>query len=338
MLVDLSSSAEQVVTGSFEVGITFSQPVTGFRRREIQVTNGIASGLVGSGSGYRVTITPAARGAVVVQIPGGVARDDARDPNQASEWLVRTFVSDTSWGGKGFNTWDRAEVARAYRQEFERQEPDPGFTGSVANCDAGTTSQTFRNSAVQRVNWYRQMAGLDTLTERAEYSTAAQEAALMMAAADRLSHYPSSDWPCYTVTGATVAGSSNIGRHSTGVQAIDSYMGDAGSNNRKVGHRRWILYPQLRKIGTDIPHIPFGQTGANALYVLDDNLWGTRPDVREARGLVAWAPPGYVPAETVWGRWSFSLLDADFHGNSHGHGPAWLCPDSSHRADQRQRS
>ena len=311
--VEVGSLTEQVVTGSFEVGITFSRSVTGFRRRDIQVTNGTASGLVGSGSGYRVMVTPRAQGAVVVQVPGGVAHDDAGDPNQASEWLVRTFVSDTSWGGKGFNTWDRAEVVQVYEDEFERQEPEPRFTGDVDSCDAGSTSQAYRDSVVQRVNWYRMMAGLDTVTERASYTATVQEAALMMAAADRLSHNPSGDWPCYTVNGATGAGASNIGRHNTGVEAIDSYMGDGGGNNREVGHRRWILYPQLRKIGIgNVPHVPFGQTGANALYVIDDNVWGPRPDVREQRGLVAWPPPGYVPAETVWGRWSFSLPDADF--------------------------
>ena len=311
--VEVGSQAEQVVTGSFEVGITFSRSVTGFRRRDIQVTNGTASGLVGSGSGYRVMVTPRAQGAVVVQVPGGVAHDDAGDPNQASEWLVRTFVSDTSWGGKGFNTWDRAEVVQVYEDEFERQEPEPRFTGDVDSCDAGSTSQAYRVSVVQRVNWYRMMAGLDTVTERASYTATVQETALMMAAADRLSHNPSGDWPCYTVNGDTGAGASNIGRHNTGVEAIDSYMGDGGGNNREVGHRRWILYPQLRKIGIgNVPHVPFGQTGANALYVKDDNVWGPRPDVREQRGLVAWPPPGYVPAETVWGRWSFSLPDADF--------------------------
>ncbi len=311
--VELGSLTEQVVTGSFEVGITFSGSVTDFRTLDIEVTNGTASGFVGSGSGYRVTVSPRAQGAVVVQVPAGVAHDNTGDPNLASEWLVRTFVSDTSWGGEGFNTWDRAGVVQAYEDEFGRQEQEPKFTGDVDSCDAGTTSQAYRDSVVQRVNWYRQMAGLETVSEQARYSTGAQQAALMMAAADRLSHDPSSDWPCYTANGATAAGASNIGRHSTGVGAIGAYMGDGGGNNKKVGHRRWILYPQLRKIGIgNVPHVLFGQTGANALYVIDDNVGGTRPDVREQRGLVAWPPPGYVPAETVWGRWSFSLPDADF--------------------------
>ena len=31
------------------------------------------------------------------------------------------------------------------------------------------------------------------------------------------------------------------------------------------------------------------------------------PQLREERGFVAWPSPGYVPAQAVWGRWSFSL-------------------------------
>ena len=32
--------------------------------------------------------------------------------------------------------------------------------------------------------------------------------------------------------------------------------------------------------------------------------------MREDRGFVAWPPSGYVPPDTVWGRWSFSLASA----------------------------
>ena len=51
---------------------------------------------------------------------------------------------------------------------------------------------------------------------------------------------------------------------------------------------------------------------ANALEVISGDRLSQRPDVREERGFVAWPPPVYVPAQTVWGRWSFSLADADF--------------------------
>ena len=307
--VILASEEPRSVTGPFQAMISFSRSVTGFGVGDVRVVNGRASGLAGSGSDYEITVIPAAEGTVVVRIPEGVARDASGTANQESGLLVRTLRSDGSRGGTGFDTWVRDAVVAAYRAEFEREQPDHEFTGNIAECDAGTTSQPFRDSVVQRVNWYRQMAGLKTVAERAEYSDAAQHAALMMSAQGSLSHYPDTDWACYTETGALGARSSNLGRGSVGVAGVDRYMRDTGSNNLSVGHRRWILYPQLLQIGTGNVPGTSSQPGANALYVVDDRHQG---GVREQRGFVAWPPAGYVPAETVWGRWSFQLPDADF--------------------------
>ena len=85
---------------------------------------------------------------MVVRIPEGAARDTAGSPSQASGLLVRTFGSGGYRDGPGFDVWDRDAVVSAYRAEFEREQPDPAFTGNVADCDAGTTSQPFRDSVV----------------------------------------------------------------------------------------------------------------------------------------------------------------------------------------------
>ena len=61
-----------------------------------------------------------------------------------------------------------------------------------------------------------------------------------------------------------------------------------------------------------MPADPSGHNNSNALHVFDDYTFSTRPEVREERDFVAWPPSGYVPAQTVWGRWSFSLLHANF--------------------------
>ncbi|MEO0493682.1 MAG: S-layer homology domain-containing protein [Actinomycetota bacterium] len=217
-------------------------------------------------------------------------------------------AQDDPW----IDTWDRDAVLAAWETEFGRTEPAMGFTGDVGSCVAGTTSQAFRDSVLQRVNWYRRMAGLDTVVENAEFSSANQQAATMMAAAGELSHAPGGGWACHTSAGATAAGKSNLALGLAGVDAIDAYMQDFGASNTKVGHRRTILYPQVQEMGTgDVPFGP-GNWSSNTLHVFDANLWNQRPDVREDRDFVAWPPSGYVPAETVWGRWSFSLARADF--------------------------
>ena len=82
-------------------------------------------------------------------------------------------------------------------------------------------------------------------------------------------------------------------------------MADFGDSNLEVGHRRTILYPQTKLVGTgDVPGSG-GFLPANTLQVFDSEVWSARPEVREERGFVAWPPSGYVPAETVWTRWSF---------------------------------
>ena len=91
--------------------------------------------------------------------------------------------------------------------------------------------------------------------------------------------------------------------------AIDGYIEDPGNLNYYVPHRRWLLYPNTRVMGTgDVPPVE-GYLGANALLV-----WGPRsqqrPQTRD--GFVAWPPPGYVPYTVVFPRWSFSYPDADF--------------------------
>lgn len=214
------------------------------------------------------------------------------------------------------DTWDRDAVLAAWENEFGRAEPAMGFTGNVDGCVAGTTSQSYRDSVFQRVNWYRRMAGLDTVAENAAYSAANQQAALMMAGQGSLSHSPGTGWACYSADGAAAAGKSNLALGIAGLDAIDAYMQDYGASNTKVGHRRTILYPQVQEMGTG--DVPFGASNwaSNTLHVFDNNLWNQRPDVREDRDFVAWPPSGYVPAETVWGRWSFSLARADFSAAS----------------------
>ena len=304
----ITSTHPDPVVGSFEVEIRFSQPVTDFTQGDLDVVNGTVTDMAGSGSSYRATIRPAADGTIVVRIAEStVGQPDAG--NLGSGLFTRTHASDGTAGGPGIDTWSRAAVIEAYAAEFQRTEPDPGYTGNTSECVAGETSQEYRDSVVRRVNWYRQMAGLPAVAEREQYSQAAQQTALMMSAEGALSHHPDQNWACYTARGAATAALSNLGLGSAGVSGIDGYMQDSGLHNISVGHRRWILYPQLREVGTG--NIPAGRR-ANALHVQDDHTRSTRPDVREERGFVAWPPSGYIPARTLWGRWSFTLPNADF--------------------------
>jgi len=186
-----------------------------------------------------------------------------------------------------------------------------GWTGNHDGCNAGDTSPHFRESILRRVNYFRAMAGVPAdVTLSPEYNRAAQEAALMMSVNDRLSHTPGEDWVCYTVGGAEAAGRSNLFLSTYNANPIDGYIKDPGGANYVVGHRRWLLYPQTKMMGTgDVP--PTAEFPAtNALWVYDDHIFGARPATRD--NFVAWPPPGYVPYPVVYARWSFSYPEADF--------------------------
>ncbi len=204
----------------------------------------------------------------------------------------------------------RAASASFYFSYYTAQ-PDIGWTGSQASCDAGTTSAAFKAAVIDRIAFYRAMAGVPSSIGLSATSSAAdQQAALMFSRNNQLSHFPSSSWACYTATGADAAKNSNIALGAYGVAAIDAYMRDAGGNNTAAGHRRWVLYPQTQSFGTgDVPSVG-SYSSANALWAWDANISGPRPATRD--GFVAWPPAGYVPYQIVFPRWSFSWPGANF--------------------------
>jgi hypothetical protein len=128
-----------------------------------------------------------------------------------------------------------------------------------------------------------------------------------MNASGQLSHEPDSSFACMTQWSYEGASRSNLHFGVRGPEAIDGYIEDEGSGNEEVGHRRWILLPELTEVGT-------GDTNrTNALLVVggkNNNGANTRE-----RGLVMWPPRGFVPKSTIHRRWSVSAENA-FNGGA----------------------
>ena len=329
--VDIDSSSATVVQGDFPVTFKFSEPVTGFELEDIQVVNGTASGFeeFDGGEDYSATIEPAADGTVVLRVPTLAAyATTGGAPNLSSSPFVRTRAEGSSVALVGIDTWNRSGVLTAYRAEFSRREPAMGWTGDVGTCDAGTTDQDFRDSVVQRVNWYRRMAGVPTVAEDPQLSSNAQAKALMLVAEQYVSHYFTDNAPddgepfeCYTPIGFT---GENIGIHVAGAEVVNSYIRERGERNKPVGHRAHLLNPYVDRIGTGDIYAPDVErregrghfTTVNVMHV-DTNI-AMDVTVREVRGFEAWPAPGYAPADTVWGRWSFSMRYVASHTNDNG--------------------
>ena len=90
----IESGATHPTKDPFTVTITFSESVTDLMANEITVTNGTGSSFSGSGSTYRLRVTPAAdfEGNVEVTVPAGVAKDGSENTNAAAS---ATFPVDT---------------------------------------------------------------------------------------------------------------------------------------------------------------------------------------------------------------------------------------------------
>lgn len=221
-----------------------------------------------------------------------------------------------SAAGLTVDTRDRAAVVRLYEAVYEASKGvSLSWNGSVPDCFAGDTSRAYKDATVLRVNYYRAMAGLmGNIVLDEAWSQKCQQAALVMSAQGQLSHTPTADWACFTAEAAEAAGHANLSLGSTGPEAVDAYVDDPGDANSVVGHRRWILYPALQRVGSgSIPasgDADFSFPPTDVLWVLDSGL--TRPPGPE---FVAWPPPGYVPAPVLphgSGRWSFSIPGANF--------------------------
>ena len=176
------------------------------------------------------------------------------------------------------------------------------WSGDEPACNPGVVPEDVKTKILRRLSYFRLAVGLNNeITDNKDKSEKAQQAALMMHANNTLDHFPPNTWKCYSEAGKEGAGNSLL-TTATKAEAIDSYMRDAGSDNGPVGHRRWLLWPELQEIG-------LGNTdGANAIWVLNGggaSLTGT-PEY------IAWPPKGFVPKQLVYPRWSFSLKDADF--------------------------
>jgi uncharacterized protein YkwD len=186
------------------------------------------------------------------------------------------------------------------------------WTGNVASCDAGTTSDEYNAAILQRINYFRSMSGVDAnIKFNDDMNRKARAAALMMSANQALSHHPPDFWDCYSADGDEAAGQSNLGLGTHGYEAITLLMKDPGSNNSSVGHRRWIYFPQTKIMGTgDIVPSSFSPAFAHASIVQDENVFAARPSTRD--GFVSWPPPGFVPYQLVFPRWSLSYANADF--------------------------
>ena len=200
---------------------------------------------------------------------------------------------------------DREQMVEDYQQYIMGTQvtaADLAWTGDAANCSAGEVSAMSIENSMQRINYFRRLAGVSSaLQYDSSLEAMCQEAALMMHSENRLSHDPENSWSCYTEDGKKAASKSNLALGTHSVNALTLYMRDPGVNNFAVGHRRWILFSRGKDIG-------LGSTSrAHVMYVIHN-----RQDPPDDLQYITYPSEGYFPAPLVPDRWSFGLPRAKF--------------------------
>ena len=165
------------------------------------------------------------------------------------------------------------------------------WTAGPNTCDPGTLSTAGIADAVAFINVYRFLCGLSPLADDPGLNEDAQYCAILQDAMGHLDHHPDPSEPCYTSTGGSAAGASNLALGtSTPASAIDLFIDDSGVSS--LGHRRWVLNPSYGPAGV-------GFAGnATCLYVFS---WSNSSQV----DFVAWPNQGFTPRSVVPGTWSF---------------------------------
>lgn len=245
-----------------------------------------------------------------VNSPIGLCVASELDDESVQPDSTTRFPVDGSFGAIDLS---KRDLSRGFYQSvfLASENLSVGWVGDVANCDAGTISQDYMDATLVRVNYFRAMAGVPSdVSLSSEGNLRAQEGALMLSANDELNHYPPLAWLCYTNDGAEALGSGSLSGGTNGPDSVYSAFRDNGSNNSSVGHRYSTLLPTTTQMGTgDIPEVGEHRARHVSHWVDRDHSapWGA---VRDE--FIAWPPPGYVPYQIVFPRWSLFYQGADF--------------------------
>ena len=190
-----------------------------------------------------------------------------------------------------------SRLTEIYSAEFPLLDVWPNTS---APYSLGQVSLQHRQKALESVNLMRMIAGLSDVYLYNGYSELAQYGAVVLAANDELTHYPSQpagmDDDFYN-KGRTATSQSNIayGWMSYGYYDMTmftlGYMDDSEANNvPTVGHRRWILNPEMKYTGFGYA-INGGNSAYSAMYAFNQD--GVTPSY----DFISWPASGNFPTE-----------------------------------------
>ena len=215
---------------------------------------------------------------------------------------------------------------------------------TISPYSAGEVKKEILQGGIYAINLMRFIAGFpDDVELSAEYIDLTQHGAILLSAINQLTHNPSkpadmSDM--FYQKGKTGASSSNISTVNLPSVTIFRYMDDSDpSNIDRVGHRRWILNPPMKKTGFGV-----GTNRYGLMYAFDTSRGNVDYEY------VTWPSQGVFPTELANNNlaWSISVNAQKYgkpdmnqikvtlkHINS---GKVWTFSNSTPRSTARQNA
>lgn len=195
--------------------------------------------------------------------------------NRAIQWHekeARVLPGRTLKNHPNLAAFEHAEKIRTYaKSHLSLKEVQPVRLKALTNPPYryGDTTNEARRQALQMTNYLRLVAHLPTNVKMTNaYNESAQAGAGIMAILDgNLTHYPAKPFsmaePLYQV-GREGASTSNlgVGYYNIASSIAHGYMVDSDKKNRQtVGHRLWVLNPNLQYVGfgyaESATHVPY---------------------------------------------------------------------------------
>ncbi|MFC2131808.1 CAP domain-containing protein [Bacteroidota bacterium] len=124
----------------------------------------------------------------------------------------------------------------------------------VSDCYEGTLANAEKMKALDRLNYFRRLHGIDEVSYNPDMDDDVQKSALIAVANETLNHFPPTSDKCYSTDGDTACQRSNLHLSwYSGLQqvwssaaSIDGWIHERYSSS--IGHRRWFLSPFLKTV------------------------------------------------------------------------------------------
>jgi len=208
----------------------------------------------------------------------------------------------------------RSELRDSYRQIAQRRShasPYQETPDTKGFSTAGRLTDAALSEALDYLNFIRNLAGLESVSLSPLYTFRSQNGALLLAANDELDHTPEiAPGMSEAIYESAYLGTSlgniakfNWMRPEILLDGVEYFVRDDGDYNLStLGHRRWLLNPQMKETGFGLANAQSGMSYV-AMYAVDCANTDARWEY------VAWPCEGAFPVELMRRdlAWSVSL-------------------------------